>query len=191
MSKDLGLSPREIKKLAWNQYMESGWEDQEVFQKMLAKNFGGIDWRVLANGVVAYRRAKQENLKPFPGVKKTLAALKRKGLKLGVVSDAPRQFAWIRLVDLGLDSFFDFVLAHEDTMQKKPHPVPFKAALKRLGLKPWQVLFVGDSISRDMRGAKSVGMKTALAVYGRTLKRAPAKTDYRLKRFSDLAKTIR
>ena len=48
-------------------------------------------------------------------------------------------------------------------MEYKPHPSPFTLALKKLAVLPDAVLFVGDNPSRDIKGAKAVGMRTCLA----------------------------
>ena len=77
---------------------------------------------------------------------------------------------WTRLCDTRLQHFFELVIASEDSKQK-PSALPFKHALELLNLKPEQVLMVGDSKNRDIVGAKRVGMKTALAKYGRVLDR--------------------
>ena len=38
--------------------------------------------------------------------------------------------------------------------------------MEQLQLEPQEVLFIGDSVERDITGAKAVGMLTALAAYG-------------------------
>ncbi|MEM3363986.1 MAG: HAD-IA family hydrolase [Candidatus Micrarchaeia archaeon] len=145
-------------------------------------------------GIVAYQKRKFEALYPYPGVKETLSKLKRKGLKLGLVSDAPRNKVWDRLIIAGLEDFFDVVVSHSDTLQFKPHPSSFQLALKKLGLPPVHVLFVGDDPSRDIKGAMSLGMKTALAKYGETWKqhqRQDIIPDYTLDKFEDLLDILR
>lgn len=177
---------REIVDLYW----KHGWEDQKIFQKFLRKRIGKIDYPILAAGIVAYRKTKAGYVVPYPGVQKTLIKLKEKGLKLGIVSDAPRIQAWIRLTELGFVDFFDFVVAKEDTGKLKPHTLPFRKALKKLELKPKEVLFVGDNPERDIVGAKKVGMKTALAKYGQIIKKGK-KADFELKKFEDLLRIIK
>ena len=50
---------------------------------------------------------------------------------------------------------------------------------------------MGDNPARDIRGAKKVGMKTALAVYGWVLnKDSRIKADHNLQRPSDLLKIL-
>ncbi len=48
----------------------------------------------------------------------------------------------------------------------KPDPRPYKVALEKLGLKPGEVIFVGDNPNRDILGAKRLGIRTVLAKYG-------------------------
>ncbi|MCC7570842.1 HAD-IA family hydrolase [Candidatus Micrarchaeota archaeon] len=174
-------------------YWKHGWEDQRVFQKYLKSKHvdSFLLYPVLSAGIVAYRKTKSSYIVPYPRVKKTLIVLKERGLKLGIVSDAPRIQAWIRLTELGLVDFFDFVVAKEDTGRLKPHASPFKKALKKLGLLAEKVMFVGDNPDRDILGAKKIGMKTCLARYGQIKQtRGKEKADFELKKFDDLLKKV-
>ncbi len=89
------------------------------------------------------------------------------GERLAVVSDAPRMKAWLRLAGMGIQDFFDAVVTTDDVGGRlKPDPTPYKAALEKLGLKPGEVIFVGDNPNRDILGAKRLGIRTVLAKYG-------------------------
>ena len=55
---------------------------------------GWIDYRILANGIIAYRRAREASLVLYPHVRVTLFELMKRGIRLAVVSDAPRKEAW-------------------------------------------------------------------------------------------------
>ena len=94
-----------------------------------------------------------------------LTSLKRK-YKLGIVTDAPREKAWQRLVLAGLDGLFYPVVTYNDTLEHKPSLKPFELALFLLKVKPDEVLFVGDFPERDIIGAKKAGLHTCLAKYG-------------------------
>ena len=166
-----------------------GWEDQRIFERFLRKVSGKVDYRILANGIAAYRRVKAGNLTPYPRIMETLIKLKSKGLILGIVSDAPKMQAWLRLAETNISEFFDVVVALEDTGRLKPSRMPFKQAIKKLGFKPEEILFVGDNPERDIKGAKGVGMKTALAEYGQLIK-GKSKPDFVLKKLIDLQKVV-
>ena len=177
-----------LKKL-FEMYEEYGIEDQKIFDNFLKKEIGKIDYKILAAGVVAYRRVKEGQLSTYPGVRKTLIELKKKGLMLGIVSDAPSMQAWLRLTALDLVDFFDVVVTLKSG-KEKPHKMPFEKAISVLKVKPSEILFVGDNPKRDILGAKRAGMKTALAKYGQVFK-TKEKSDYTLNKVPDILKVIK
>jgi putative hydrolase of the HAD superfamily len=189
---DAGLkaSKEEAIKRIFHMYDREGIEDQRVFDKMLANEYGEIDYRILAAGIVGYRRAKESAMVLYPYVRQTVIRLLRMNLKLGLVSDAPRMSVWTRLVTLGLDAFFDTVVSTEDTGKKKPDPAPFLRVLAKLEVKPEEAVMVGDWAERDMVGAKAIGMKTAFARYGDDFNTKDAGADVELTDLRELVTFI-
>jgi len=153
-------------KVLFGLYDKYGLEEKTIFQKFLNKITGKVDHKILANGIVAYRRVRTGFLEPYPNIDYVLLKLKDRGIKLGIVTDAPKLKAWIRLASIKLSNYFDVVVTFEDTKQRKPSKLPFKAALRQLKLKPSDCLMVGDWPERDIKGAKALGMKTCFARYG-------------------------
>ena len=149
-------------------YEEFGWENQKVFDVFLEKSIGHVDNKFLAAGIVAYRRAREANFMAYPNVNKTLLALSKSGIKLGVVSDAPSREAWMRIYYLNLYHYFDVVITYDDSGERKPSPIPFQLALDGMGLRPEETIMIGDWPERDVVGAQQIGMKTAFARYGDT-----------------------
>jgi putative hydrolase of the HAD superfamily len=149
-------------------YVQKGWENQQVFDDYLNQTIGAVSNKILAAGIVAYRRAREATLLVYPNVNKTLIELTKMGIKLAVVSDAPSREAWMRLYYLNLHHVFDPVLTFDDTGVRKPSPKPFQMALDYLKLKPEEVLMIGDWPERDVVGAKQIGIKTIFARYGDT-----------------------
>ncbi|HEC79150.1 MAG TPA: TIGR02253 family HAD-type hydrolase [candidate division WOR-3 bacterium] len=174
----LKISHEEAKEKIYKIYDEEGIEDQKVFDKFLIKEFGGIDYRIHAAGIIGYRRAREAALVLYPHVQLTLMELIKRGLKLAVVSDAPRLQAWLRLCQLNLHHIFDVVITFEDTNKRKPDPEPFKKALHRLNIEPEEAMMVGDWVERDIVGAKSLGMKTVFARYGDRFRTTESGADY-------------
>ena len=149
-------------------YVDKGWENQQVFDDYLNQTIGEVSNKILAAGIVAYRRAREATLLVYPNVNKTLIELIKMGIKLAVVSDAPSREAWMRLYYLNLHHLFDPVLTYDDTGVRKPSPKPFQMALDYLKVNPEEALMVGDWPERDVVGAKQIGMKTIFARYGDT-----------------------
>jgi HAD superfamily hydrolase (TIGR01509 family) len=170
---DFAFSADEAGDILFGEYMDDI-EGDQVFARFLRKHHQArlalsehrID-RITAAAVNAYLRTKMLHTEPYPGVRRTLLSLARRGLRLGVVTDAPRFKAYQRLEAAGLVDFFDFVVTWTDHGERKPHERPFRNALELFGLPPHQVLMVGDWEERDMAGARAVGMRTAWARYGR------------------------
>lgn len=171
-------------------YWEEGIEDQQIFDKVLTKEFGKIDYKVLASGIIGYRRAKEGTLALYPHVQLTLTALTRRGLKMAVVSDAPRLPVWLRICGLGLQHYFDAVVTFDDTGVKKPDPKPFQAALDKLKLKPEEAIMIGDWAERDMVGAKAVGLKTVFARYGDLQNQQNVISDYEVNDIQELLEIV-
>ncbi len=149
-------------------YVNKGWENQQVFDDYLNQTIGEVSNKILAAGIVAYRRAREATLLVYPNVNKTLIELIKMGIKLAVVSDAPSREAWMRLYYLNLHHVFDPVLTFDDTGVRKPSPKPFQMALDYLKVKPEEALMIGDWPERDVVGAKQIGIKTIFARYGDT-----------------------
>ena len=172
-------------------YDSEGIEDQQVFNKVLKKIDGKVEDRILAAGIVGYRKAKEGSMKLYPHVKATLTGLIKSGIKMVIVSDAPRLPAWMRICSLGLQDYFDNVITFDDTGEKKPSSVPFRMALDVLGIPAGEVLMVGDLKDRDIEGAKKVGIKTAFARYGDSKNTEEAGADYELKDISELLDIVK
>ena len=149
-------------------YESKGWENQQVFDDFLMQNFGKVSNKILAAGIVSYRRAREATLLVYPNVNKTLIELIKMGIQLAVVSDAPSREAWMRLYYLNLHHVFDPVLTYDDSGAHKPSPKPFEMALDILNVNSNEALMIGDWPDRDVVGASQIGMKTIFARYGDT-----------------------
>lgn len=179
---DAGLTYKKAEMIEkiYKVYSLEGIEDQQIFDKVLLQEFGKIDYKVLGAGIIGYRRAKEGTLALYPHVQITLMGLARMGLKMAVVSDAPRIPVWLRICGLGLQHYFDAVVTTDDTGFKKPHAKPFLTALEKLGAKPAEAIMIGDWAERDMVGAKKVGLVTVFARYGDTQNTQQSGADYEI-----------
>jgi putative hydrolase of the HAD superfamily len=97
-------------------------------------------------------------ISPFPGVKEMLAELKRRKIKLAVLSDFPVDE---KLKILGLEGYWDYANSSEKVGYLKPNPEPFYHVANSLEIDPELIMFVGNSFEWDIRGAMQIGMKTA------------------------------
>ncbi len=186
----LSMDKKKAIELMFELYKTHGIEYQRIFQKFLKKAIGKIDYKIMCSGIVAYRRIKEGYIKPYPNVKIILEKLKKMGLKLGVVSDAPVMQAWLRICGLRLQGYFDVVIGRSRNSKAKPHPLPFRKALKALKVKSKQVIFVGDNPERDIAGANRLGMITVLAKYGQVFGHEFEFHNFSINKFPELLEII-
>ena len=193
---DVGLSEEDankIRKEIDKIYSKKGMEYQHVFDEALKKVLGKIDYKVLASAVVAYRKVKTAYMNPYPETIRVFKELIRRNYKLGIFSDAPIFQMWQRLAEIGLTNFFDFAISTQEFGKDKRKKEAYTLLLKKLKLDPKEVIFVGDSIDRDIYWPKKLGMRTILAVYGKNAWGKPKRKvepDYRIKSISELLEIL-
>jgi HAD superfamily hydrolase (TIGR02253 family) len=182
----LTLEPGDVRSRIDQIYQEKGIEYQTVFDSLLYDIFNKVDYKILSAGIIAYRRAREAALVPYPHVHLTLMSLLKSGLLLGVVTDAPARAAWLRLCGLGFHHIFHAVVTFDDTGVRKPRPEPFEKALELLKVPPGEALMIGDWAERDMVGAANLGMKTVFARYGDTFGTEVTHADYEIRDVKEL-----
>ena len=95
------------------------------------------------------------------GVKEVVKELHRQGYKLGVVTSRINDSAIRGLKHFGLMEYFESIIGADDTDIHKPDPTPAFMALKELGGKPEETLFVGDS-PFDILCGKNAGITSVV-----------------------------
>jgi len=186
----LRLPGQEIKDKIYEVYDREGIEFQSVFDVVLKELLGEVDHKILAAGIVAYRRAREASLVLYPHVRGALFEIMKRGIRLAVVSDAPRKEAWLRLCYLELQHMFDKVLTFDDTGERKPSPTPFRRVLERFEVEPHEALMVGDWPERDITGAAQVGITTVFARYGDTFGTVESGAQYDIEDIIELVEII-
>jgi putative hydrolase of the HAD superfamily len=121
----------------------------------------------IAEAVEAYFSAFYTFCRLIPGTDEMLAGLKGR-YRLGLLSNFTHPPAARGLLDhLGLTPFFDVVLISGDLGYRKPHFSVFEQLISELGVERDQILFVGDDLEPDIRGAKEAGLHPVWMTYVR------------------------
>lgn len=102
--------------------------------------------------------ARPDAWEPVAGAREVPAALRRRGLRTGVLSNFDHRLPRI-LEGLGLASGFDAVVLPVETGLLKPDPGAFLAAATALGVPPSACACVGDDPQLDLEGARKAGMR--------------------------------
>jgi len=85
--------------------------------------------------------------KCFPSVahQVLISRLKKKGIKVGVVTNSIRQTTEFMLTYAGLFDFLDLVLTNQDVKEPKPNPECYLSAMKELRVLPSETIIIEDS----------------------------------------------
>jgi phosphoglycolate phosphatase len=128
--------------------------------------------------------------RPMPGARELLEALG--DLPLAVCTNKPRKTTDAVLAALGLAGFFRVVVADGDRPERKPSPEPILHIAERFGVRPAELLMVGDG-PQDIEcgrraGATTVGLRGGIADDQRLL---AARPDHVIERLDELLPLIR
>ena len=95
-----------------------------------------------------------------------IRALKRRGLKLALVTGTPRKEV-IRILPRRLYTLFDVVIPSDEVRRGKPHPEPFLKALKALKTSPKETIVIENSpngiIAAKKANMKVIAIETSLS----------------------------
>ncbi|MBP5450719.1 MAG: HAD family hydrolase [Treponema sp.] len=115
--------------------------------------------KICYDGMKPYFR----KFKPYPYTKECMEKLKEKGYKIGILSDFPpdqKGDIW------GMRELCDVCIGSEESGALKPSLYPFGILAMKLGVRPGEVLYVGNSIRYDVRGSLNAGMRSAYLLKG-------------------------
>ncbi len=100
-----------------------------------------------------------ERVEPFPRVREFLLKLKDAGIRLSLASSASKEDLTVYKKIAKMEDLIEEESSADDAKKSKPHPDIFLATLKRLGLKPHEVLALGDT-PYDAEAAGKAGIWT-------------------------------
>lgn len=135
--------------------------------KALLEKVLGEDFR--EEHVAVFRKHYKSNpvvhTRPYEGVPEVLEGLRSQNIKLAVVTNKLEELSVEILKRLDLLEYFDVVVGGDTFEEKKPSPIPIARTIDFLGVKPSEVLTVGDT-EADILAGRGAGTRTAFALWG-------------------------
>ena len=129
----------------------------------------GADMSRLEEGQRLYReifaRDPLYKVTVFDGMKETLKELKRRGVKLAVLSNKPHEATYLAVTGLFGSDTFEVIQGLEVGMKKKPDPSGAWKIAKKLQVEPLECMYVGAT-NTDMKTGKAAGMYTIGVLWG-------------------------
>ena len=128
----------------------------------MEKFFPGMNTEAMVQTYRDYqRKVYTEQIHMFPGIPEVIKALKDKGYLVAIVTSRLWNSTKQGLYKFDIAHMFDAVVSAEDTDVHKPDPAPCNICLEKLGVKPEEAIFVGDS-RFDVLCAKNAGVQSVL-----------------------------
>ena len=101
----------------------------------------------------------------YEGADDAIQRLKSEGYAVSVCTNKPEDLAHLLLTELGVRDLFDALIGSDTMAERKPHPMPYLAAVERAGGTVAQSFLVGDTIT-DRKTAAAAEVPSALVTFG-------------------------
>lgn len=141
-----------------------------VLAPMFAGKQGTLDWyctdfwtRQLSLDIAGMKHEVREHVRFLPGAEDFLRALREKGVRIALVTNAHRDSLKVKATQTGLLNYFDVVFSSHDFGVPKEHAEFWRLLEAALGFDPARTLFVDDSHS-VLRAAREHGIAHIFAI---------------------------
>ena len=155
-----GLSPT-VRAQRLHQMLEQqhgGYVDYVAYFRALQEQWGWQNGPSPEQLTAACRYAFSRYTALFPESAEVLRECRKRGLKVGIVTNGPSLLQHRKLDFSGLRPLLDVAVVSGDEGVHKPDPEIFRRAAARLGVAPQQCVYVGDHPVNDVQGALAAGM---------------------------------
>jgi putative hydrolase of the HAD superfamily len=130
-----------------------------LFTQRIIEGMGGVGETYACAAEMTHAWEHADHFELFADVLPTLADLRARGLRLGLLSNTARDLE-LFVEHHALD--VDAVLTSRVHGKTKPHEAIFRHMLELLAVPAGDAVMVGDSIEDDIEGARAVGMRAVL-----------------------------
>lgn len=108
---------------------------------------------------------RRKEIRKRPHLNEMSAALYERGYRLGIISNIlSHGFVPAILKEHGVDRYFEHLVLSSDCGIRKPSPAIFDLCCEQMGLGKDECCYVGDTISRDIIGARRSGWRTIIQI---------------------------
>lgn len=124
----------------------------------------GLGEDVKKKCVEAYREHKPD-ITLSEEVRALLTGLKERGIKIGIITDGRPSGQRNKISALGLDKIADAIVISDEIGGvgfRKPSDIPFRIMQKKLGVPFKRMIYVGDSMKKDIMTPRQLGMYSIL-----------------------------
>jgi putative hydrolase of the HAD superfamily len=114
------------------------------------------------NGLVDIYRNSKPKLKLYKDSEEFLIWARKRGYKLGIITDGCSKVQWNKINSLGVQDLVDKIIATDDLGKEfwKPNIRPYLDMMHYLNINKEECIYIGDNPNKDFVGARKLGIKT-------------------------------
>lgn len=131
---------------------------ENVFKKLFTQKGVKINKAYLQTIASSFRAFSTTKIELYDNVISTLKALKEKGKRVYLLSNAQRIFTENELNMFGLTECFDGMFISSDCLCSKPDVHYYEALINEYNLDKTETVMVGNDAVSDIQGAKNAGI---------------------------------
>ncbi|MFN7182504.1 MAG: HAD-IA family hydrolase [Planctomycetota bacterium] len=149
----------------------------------------GVNKSILISAaVIAYHRAKDKFLKPFPDAIKLLKKLQKTKIIKGIITDGLEVKQAEKILRLGIYQYInkDAIFISDEVGIRKSNPKLFEYVAKKLQLNSRNCIYVGNDFEMDVIPSKNSGFITILIDKIGIFSTDIPPTDYFVKSFAEI-----
>jgi putative hydrolase of the HAD superfamily len=106
--------------------------------------------------------------------------------KLGLLTNGAPDLQREKIVASGLEAFFSVIVISGEHGIGKPDPAIFHLLLKQLDVEPEEALMIGNSLERDIAGARAAGVRSVWIELPEAHEESAARPDFTIKKLEEL-----
>lgn len=132
------------------------------FQRFFENAFGKTDINLTMRFEKLYWQSFFKKIKLFDSVLDFFGKCRKNNIKVCLITDLTAKIQFEKIKRLKIGKYLNFVVSSEESGRDKPHQDIFRLALKKLKMRPKDVVLIGDDYEKDLAGGEKMGIKTIL-----------------------------
>jgi putative hydrolase of the HAD superfamily len=165
---------------AWREENEIELPPERVWTEYIFPNHGLSQERLMAaaEDVTFFYETHYQARSLRPEAPVVLDALHKQGFRLAIISNViSRRLVPCKLAEYGIARYFDPVVTSVNLGWRKPNACIFEEAARLMQLPPDACAYVGDTVSRDVIGARRAGYGLVIQIKSFLTDKADSGTD--------------
>lgn len=159
---DLNHTYHQINKGLWEEYGRGEIDRHILHRRRFEETFVelGVDGSLYEEAGNIYMGFYRTHWEWIEGAKEAFDRI-RSIYDVGIITNGFAETQWMKIDQFGFRDMVSQIIISEEIGVMKPHSKIFNHATELVGLDRYEILYVGDSLTSDVKGAKEAGWKVA------------------------------